>query len=405
MKWFTTLTAFLLLFFACSDPKVGNIINTGQVMQVDQFPGSSPWLTKDAQGNLVMCWVRTVNDSVSAFCYAVSVDQGQSFGMPVVIPATNKIKPHAENMSKIILKPSGEIIALWGMPNPNPNNKYSSLVFYSQSFDNGATWGKPKRLVNDTSGYDQRYFDVALLPDGEAAIIWLDNRKTISQDGSSLYFASTKGRDGFSGEKRISQGCCQCCRTALFIDSKGGIHVLYRGIINDSIRDMVHSVSNDRGNTFSGPRIIHNDNWAIRGCPHTGPAMTENKEGLHFAWFTGAINKGCFYTRSDNNGEYFTGHERISEMGSHPQITAFADGRLAIAWDETVEVENNYYKRIGIQLRGAKNEAPTRQFITGDTLICTYPVIKTVDEQSFFIAYTMKKEGKEYVMCQKVKVE
>jgi hypothetical protein len=411
MKLFKTIMICTILFagsfgfFACSNSKAGPVLHAEQAMQVDQLPGSCSYLTQDAKGNLVMSWVRMINDSVSAFCYAVSADHSQSFTQPVVIPATNRIEPHAENLPKIIFKSSGEIIALWGEPNPNPKSKYSGLVFYSQSFDNGATWNSPRRLVNDTSGYDQRYYDVALLPDGEVAIIWLDNRKTTGKEGSALYFAVTKGRDGFSGEKMISQGCCQCCRTALFIDSKGSIHVLYRGIINDSIRDMVHSVSNDRGNTFSDPRIINNDNWVIRGCPHTGPAMTENKEGLHFAWFTGAINRGCFYTRSDKNGEYFTGHERISEMGSHPQIAAFADGRLAIAWDETAEVNNNYYKKIGIQLRAAKDEVRAREFITGDTLVCTYPVIKVLDEQSFFVAYTMKKEGKDYVMCQRVKVE
>jgi hypothetical protein len=401
----TLLFAGSFCFSSCSNSKAESTVHAGQAIQVDQLPGSCPYLTQDAKGNLVMSWVRMINDSVSAFCYVVSADHGQSFSQPVVIPATNKIEPHSENLPKVIFKPSGEIIALWGEPNPNPKNKYSGLVFYSQSFDNGITWNSPRPLVNDTSGYDQRYYDVALLPGGEVAIIWLDNRKATGKEGSALYFAVTKGKDGFSGERRISEGCCQCCRTALFIDSKSGIHILYRGIIKDSIRDMLHSVSNDGGNSFSPPRIINNDNWVIRGCPHTGPAMTENKEGLHFTWFTGAINKGCFYTRSDMNGEYFTGYERISEMGSHPQIAAFTDGRLAIAWDETVEVNNNYYKRIAVQLRSAKGSGGHPKFITSDTSTATYPVIKTLDDANCFIAYTKKTGDKNYVMYQRVKVK
>jgi hypothetical protein len=38
---------------------------------------------------------------------------------------------------------------------------------------------QPQRLVADTASFDQRYYDVALLPDGEVGVVWLDNRKYI----------------------------------------------------------------------------------------------------------------------------------------------------------------------------------------------------------------------------------
>lgn len=402
MRQYRYFWIMLFLLSACSNNKTGHAISAEQAIQIDSLPAVCPYLTKDIKGNIAMSWVRMLNDSTSSFCYAVSADSGHSFGKAIVVPGTNNIAPHSENLPKIIFKPSGEIIALWGEANPNPNNKYSGLVWYSQSFDKGNTWRKPRPLVNDTAGYDQRYYDVALLPNGEAAIIWLDNRKTSTKEGSALYFASTKDTSGFTAEKMIGQGCCQCCRTALFIDSKAGIHVLYRGIIRDSIRDMVHSVSDDGGNSFSSPRIINNDNWVIRGCPHTGPAMTENKDGLHFTWFTGAVNKGCFYTMSDDNGEHFTGYERISYMGSHPQIATLGDERLAIVWDESVQVNDKYYKRIGLQLRSAKGVNEEQEFITGDTLMATYPVVRALDKDHLFVSYTLKKGKDTYIMGQRV---
>src|SRR6185503_12141730 len=125
-----------------------------------------------------------------------SLDNKQ-FNEPVIIPNSNNIQPHGENLPKIIFKPSGEIIALWGAANPNPKNKYSGLVYYTQSYNNGKTWSHPQPLVKDTSSYDQRYYDVALLPNGEAAVIWLDNRKTNGKEGSGLFFATTSGKNGF----------------------------------------------------------------------------------------------------------------------------------------------------------------------------------------------------------------
>jgi hypothetical protein len=240
------------------------------------------------------------------------------------------------------------------------------------------------------------------LSNGEAGIIWLDNRKTTTKEGSALYFASTQGKNGFQQEKLISQPCCQCCRTDLFVDTKGGIHVLYRGIIQDSIRDMVHAVSTDGGKTFSAPQRISNDNWVIKGCPHTGPAMTENKEGLHFAWFTGGKNPGCFYTKSTNKGNSFIMHDSVSSLGSHPQMTSLPGGELVIAWDETIKAENKINKKIGVQKRTASGVNEEKIFITPDSETATYPVVSPMDKNASIIAYTKKKGDKNYIAYQLV---
>jgi hypothetical protein len=393
----------LTILASCSCNDKSFPVSTSDIMALDPKPGTCPFLTKDAAGLLAASWARMNNDSSYVFCYAVSTDNGTSFSKPVLIPGSTNIQPHGENLPKILFKPSGEIIALWGVANSNPNNKYSGLVYYSQSFDKGASWNEARPLVKDTASYDQRYFDVALLPDGEAAVIWLDNRKTSDKEGSSLYFASTNGRNGFQNERRITEGCCQCCRTDLYIDSKAGIHILYRGIIKDSIRDMLHSVSTDGGQHFSTPKLISNDNWVIRGCPHTGPAMTENKEGLNFAWFTGGPKKGCYYTRSTDNGTTFTGHDKINATGSHPQVITLPDDRLAIVWDEPLQVKDQFYRRIGLQVRTVDGLFQSKQFITSDTLVASFPVIAITDREDALVVFTVKKAGKDYIMYKRIK--
>lgn len=404
MKHLTIITILTCIFFtACRNDKTVSI-QAAQAVQIDSHPGQCPYLTKDTKGNVVLSWVRMMNDSSSVFCYAVSKDGGKSFGEAIVIPSSNNIEPHSENLPKIIFKPSGEIIALWGAANPNPKNKYSGLVFYAQSFDEGKTWSSPKTLIADTASFDQRYYDVALLPNGEAGIIWLDNRKTTTKEGSALYFASTEGKHGFQHDRLISQPCCQCCRTDLFVDSKGGIHALYRGIIQDSIRDMVHIVSTNNGQSFSSPQRISADNWVLKGCPHTGPAMTENKDGLHFAWFTGGKNAGCFYTKSVNNGKSFVMHDSISSLGSHPQMTTLQNGGLVVVWDETVKADNKLNKKIGVQKRTAEGVAKSKGFITSDAETATYPVVTAINERTSLIAYTQKKGSNNYIAFQVVQL-
>jgi hypothetical protein len=402
MKQFIIAIGLSIFIAACSNSKTH--ILAQEAVQLDSLPGECPYLTKDPKGNTVLSWVRLVNDSSSAFCYAVSKD-GKTFGSPVVIPNSGNIEPHGENLPKIIFKPSGEIIALWGAANPNPKNKYSGLVFYVQSFDEGKTWTDPRPLIRDTASYDQRYYDVALLSNGEAGIIWLDNRKTISNTGSALYFASTSGKNGFQNEKLIGQPCCPCCRTDLFVDSKGGIHTLYRAIFNDSIRDMVHSVSTDGGKTFSTPKKISNDNWVLNACPHTGPAMTENQNGLHFAWYTGGREPGCYYTQSADNGNNFIKPDSVSAVGSHPQLTSLTDGGLAIVWDETVSENGGVYKKIGLQKRSAAGIGEEKKYLTSETSNASYPVIVALNDQTAFVAYSNKKGNSNFIICRLVSLQ
>jgi hypothetical protein len=400
MKSVLYATALALFVIACNSKAAETTINAAAPVQVDNLPGECPYLTKDEKGATVLSWVRTAIDSSKVFCYAVSND-GKTFSSPVIIPGSNNVQPHGENLPKVIFKPSGEIIAVWGTKNSNPKNKYSGLVFYTQSFDKGKTWTAVKPLVSDTSSFDQRYFDVSLLPNGEAAIIWLDNRKTTSLDGSGLYFASTNGKNGFEGERLISQPCCQCCRTDLYVDKKGGIHAVFRGIVQDSIRDMVHTVSTDGGKTFSAPKRINEDNWVIDGCPHTGPAMTDNDNGIHFAWFTGGKTKGCFYTGTADNGKNFTSYDSVTSAGSHPQITALANGELAIVWDEVVNSGDKTTKRIGIQRRTADGKNERKDYLTTTDMYASYPVILPLKENAL-VAFTMRKNDRSVVAYQTV---
>jgi hypothetical protein len=396
MKYIFILTIAVVAFTAC---KTGNgelQLTTSESILVDTIPGSCPYLTKDSKGHVLLSWVRSINDSSSIFCYAVSTD-GKTFSAPVRIPTSTNIHPHAENLPKIIAKPSGELIALWGAANPNPKNKYSGLVFYSQSFDNGTTWSTAKQLTTDTASFDQRYYDVALLPDGEAGIIWLDNRKATTKEGSGLYFARTAGANGFQNGQRISQLCCQCCRTQLFIDAKGGIHAIYRGIINDSIRDMMHIVSTDDGKSFTEPIRINNDNWVLKGCPHTGPSMTENKNGLQFAWFTGAGKKGCYFTSSSNNGQSFAAADSVSSNGSHPQLTTLSNEQLLLVWDEAIQLNNKTYKRIATQVRNANGSSIGKTFLTADSSVASYPVVTALPMNKAMIAYTTKKGTQQFI--------
>src|SRR5690606_180704 len=117
------------------------------------------------------------------------------------------------------------------------------------------------------------------------------------------------------------------------------------------------------------------DNWVINTCPHTGPAMTGSKEGLHFVWFTGGKKPGSYYAYSDTPGGNYRGHTPLSPSGAHPQLTLLPDGTLAIVWDESYRTGSQAFKRISIQKRTASGMASAPVFITPAETIAAYPVI------------------------------
>lgn len=374
------------------------------VLSDSSHDASCAYMTRNASGALVVSWVENNSEGeTGTLYYAVSSDEGNTFSPAVQVSSANNIQPHAENLPKIIFRKNGEVIAMYGAESGDPRNKYAGKVFYTRSSDNGVHWQPAQPLVTDTASYDQRYFDMALLPSGEVAAIWLDNRKYTQAEGSTLYMATIGEDTVFSHERQLAQTVCQCCRTALYVDDQKGLHIAFRDIINDTIRDMVHIVSTDGGQTFSPPVRISEDNWAIRGCPHTGPAMVKNAQGLHFAWFTMGGGEGVFYCQSPDNGMTYTKKESISALptAKHPQLAALASGDLALVWDEAKDTSSS---RIGIQHKAANGVTMEAGFITPAHTYAYFPVLKPLAEGAVLVAYKKRKGAREVVCAQRVKL-
>jgi hypothetical protein len=355
---------------------------------------SCPFFTKDATGTPVISFGKETKEKEAVLCYALFSPNEKKFQQPIAIQSSKGVELHGENAPKIIFKPNGEIMAVWGINNASEKKKYGGLINYSQSFDNGKSWTKAMPLVKDTASIDQRYFDIDLLPNGEVSIIWLDSRTKTKEQGSTLYYAETKGSTGFQNEKPIAETTCQCCRTDMFISQNGTINAAFRDIINDEIRDMVLTYSTDNGKTFSQPSRISPDNWKINGCPHTGPTMTENQNGLHFAWYTSGGGSGVFYNNSADYGKSFSKRQIVSDnpTAKHPQITTLDNKEVLIVWDEAITEGENFSVQIGLQHRKNNGEIASTKYISPKNGTAGFPVIKAINKNQFIVAWSQQSE-------------
>lgn len=389
------LLAILLIFPLIKVQSQTSDSNPIPILAEEKTVTSCPFLTKDVNGVPVISFGKEINENEAVICYSLFDFNANKFQNPIEIPTSKGVDLHGENMPKIIFKPNNEIIAVWGINNPSEKKKYGGLVNYSQSFDNGKSWTKATSLVKDTASIDQRYFDIDLLPNGEVAVIWLDNRSKTDTEGSTLYYAETNGILGFVNEKPIAETTCQCCRTDLFVSKNGTINTAFRDIIDGEIRDMVLTYSSDNGNTFSVPARISPDNWKIKGCPHTGPTMTESENGLHFAWYTSGGGAGVFYSNSQDDGNHFSKRDIVCDnpTSKHPQITSLNNQDILIVWDEAKEKKGVFTSQIGLQHRKNDGKTVSTRYISPKKENATFPVIEAINKNQLVVAWSQNSES------------
>ena len=75
---------------------------------------------------------------------------------------------------------------------------------------------------------------------------------------------------------------------------------------------------------------------------------------------------------------------------------------MLIAWDEPVQADKNFNKRIAIQQRDARGDVKSQAFITPDSLLATFPVVANVKDHVSLVAYTVKKSGRFYIELQRI---
>jgi hypothetical protein len=402
MKILLTLPVIFLMI-SCSTTEQRSHITPPVTISGELYAECS-YLTKDHLGRPVIAWTEGNKETKEIYLYyAVSSDNGQSFGAPIKVDPSKGTVFHAESMNKVAFKKDGTVIAVFEKKAPTKENQYAGYIFYTQSFDGGKSWTDSEFLHTDTSsGISRSFFDLAVLPDGEVGAIWLDGRMKLGEKGSSVFFSSTKGKEGFQKDTQIGETICQCCRTDLYTDPSGKVHAVFRDIINDSIRDMVHIVSADTARTFSQPVRISADNWIIKGCPHTGPDMTSNRAGLHFTWFTAGGNSGVYYCNSSDNGKTFKERELVSNQARHPRISSTED-EVMIVWDEMIRKDSLYYPRIGIQIRSATNMY--QAYLSEEMKPAYFPQLLSAGNNLLIVSWTQEENKRTKVVYKIVNVK
>lgn len=391
---------FLIAFLFALTGFIENDEDELYVVSNSKFNAMGPYISGDFNNELILNWTEVIDTSkTSILKYKVFDVKKQQFGKEVIVASSKGLQSHHESMPKVARAADGILYAVFRFTTPNSKRRFAGSIYYSVSKDNGVTWSKKKKLVDDEESQSQSFYDLTLLPDGELGISWLDSRKLEKdKDGSTLYFAKTNPSFGFVDEKPIAGSTCQCCRTDIYVDLNDKVHVAFRNISNGSIRDMYQVISKDNGISFSQPAPLGSDNWKIDGCPHTGPSLGSSKEDVSVTWFTGAESgAGIFYEKLSDNNVLFSNKQLITESGRHPQMVISTDGTANIVYEDFIMEDDKTYT--SIILHSVFNDgSTTKKKLSMPKTNNDHAVIAKLNDEQVIVVWTNIVEGQSKIV-------
>jgi hypothetical protein len=340
----------------------------------------------------------------SQLILSVSNDGGDSFDPPVQIsePAA-QVSSHGENSPTLAFN-GIEFYALWEQNNEQGG---TDLVF-ARSLRFGRKFEKPIRVTDKEKPSQNGFSYLAVAPNGDIYAVWLDGRNPqgTAPGTSYVYLARSTDRGATFGKNvQVARNVCPCCRPTLAFGDKGEVFVAWRGVAEGDIRDLMVSVSNDNGASFSSPVRAAVDNWKISGCPHSGPSMVVKGGRLYLTWHSDgeSFNAGVRVAWSDDGGRTFASPIIASANivdTNHPMLSISEDGRILLVFKGRDPVKKESWGPVGAYLCevGAQGAVSQPLPVPGNRKSVSYPAIAAGAVGRVFIAWTEAGEGGQNVM-------
>ena len=389
-----TLTWLFVAISAIHGATISTNAAPGDVtLAVDGRTNATPWVASAGQF-VAVTWAASASGKGDIYL-ATSRNGGRTFDAPVRVNAlAGDARVSGEIAPRVSLRAVAgsppEIAVTWNARDTG------TAIRTARSRDGGRTFAAPVTLQTPGAAGDRGWQASAMDDVGALHTIWLDHRVMAADkaaghaghkgdhDGvamaqkSALYYGPARAGE----ERELLKGVCYCCKTAMVAGPGGVLYAAWRHVFEGNLRDIALTSSRDGGRTFTPMMRVHQDGWAINGCPDDGPAMAVDAPGtVHMVWPT-LLNgtDGTLLYAQIREGKVFGQPVRVPTPGSpkpsHPQIVIDGRGRAVVAWDEVRSgVRQPAMCRVMMSREGQANFGPIVTLSEGPG---SYPVLAAV---------------------------
>jgi hypothetical protein len=292
--------------------------------------------TSAAVDNAGRLWVAYAHPAGSAGQVVLqrSDDSGGTWQTPVrVNAAVEPVAADGENRPKLAFGPGGEIYVTWTSPT---SAQFTGDIRFARSLDGGKTFSAPTVVHRDRQLITHRFESLLVDPQGRLWVAWVDKRDLkVAEEakrayrGAAIYYAHSDDRGAtWSGDTKLADSSCECCRVALAADGQGRVAALWRHVFEPNERDHAFAFL---GAPQAAVERATVDRWRVDACPHQGPSLAFGPDGTrHAVWFNQVDGQGrAFYGQL---GRQAPSNVRTLPTGATHADLAVVGRTIAVAW-------------------------------------------------------------------------
>jgi hypothetical protein len=396
-----------------SEHAAAESVPAGAAISLGQPELENRGVSAAASGDRVVAVWAATKDGRTDIEAVMSEDAGATFNAPVrVNDLPGDARVNGEQPPRVAVA-GRQVVVVW-----QSRRTGQPEVRAARSADGGRSFAKAVTIHASGLMGSRGWASVAVAPDGEAHLAWLDTRNgapAVKKDGAAAaahqhvtsstrqdVFHAVWRPDGDPVEGAVTTSVCFCCKTSTAVSRDGVTLVAFRHIYPTNLRDMAVARSTGEDHTFDAPVRVSQDGWQLTGCPEDGPALAVDGDNMvHIAWptITGpdASRKGIFFASSSDEGRSFAPRIRLDEgtdvkHAQHPQLAATGLSVVAV-WDENVPAGARIRARV-LTTRSRDDKSPRLSPVVAvsEPGAVTYPAVAATT-QGYIVFWTENVES------------
>lgn len=305
-------------------------------LQAPAGEGSGEPFLSSSEDGVTLSWL--VSTPGGATEMRVARLEASGWTEPTTVVSGERLLVNWADFPSVTTAADGSLWAHWLVRRPGPGFAYDILL--ASSDDGGATWSEAWMPHEDGTSTEHGF--VSLFPEEDGVgLVWLDGRRYAEgpEGGPPTEEMTLRyrrlGRDGPTTPEVLLDGrTCDCCQTDV-ARTATGVVVVYRDRSTDGIRD-IHVLRREEEGWTEG-EAVHDDGWAIDGCPVNGPAVDAAGDRVAVAWFTAAGDRPRVYLAfSDDAGASFGTPVRVDDgdPSGRVDVRVLPGGTTLVSWLE-----------------------------------------------------------------------